>query len=79
MQTISFNDPISIIDDGKWLITVTTCEANNTAFNKTDENYSFSITTPGYWSYRGAADTIKKLKQLLGLRSQMIFNNKLKN
>ena len=36
----------------------------------TDENNSFSFTTPGHWSSRGGAESIYKLQKLLEPESQ---------
>ena len=41
-----------------------------TVLNITDENNSFSFSTPGYWFSRCGAVTIHKLQKLLELRSQ---------
>ena len=50
---------------------MTSFEATNSVCNRTNRNISFSITTPGYWSYRECAETIHKLqKKILELRSQ---------
>ena len=49
---------------------VTSSETTNSVFNITDENKSFSITTPGYWCSRGGAGTIQKIQLLAELRSQ---------
>ena len=43
-------------------------EANNFAFNITDENNSFSKATPGYWTCRGGLATINKLREFLAFR-----------
>ena len=48
----------------------TTFEAINSVFDRTDENKSFSLLTPGRCSFRGVAETIIKLQKLLELRSQ---------
>ena len=74
METFSFSPPINLFEQGKWLLAVMTFEANNSVFTITDENSSFSITAPRYWSSRGGAETIPKLQKLLKLRSQNDFN-----
>ena len=61
METFSFNPPIYLFEEGKWLLAVTSFETTNSVFNITDKNNSFSITTPGYWSSRNGAQTIHKL------------------
>ena len=47
MQTFSFNPPINLPQE-EWMLAVTCFEATNSVFNITDENDSFSITTPGH-------------------------------
>ena len=49
---------------------MTRFKATNSACIITDENNSFSITTPGHWSSRGGAETIHNLQKQLQLRSQ---------
>ena len=70
MQTFSFNPPIKLVEESKWLLAVTSLEATNTVSDITDENKSFSITIEGPWSWRGVAETINKLQTLLQLRSK---------
>ena len=47
MQTFSFNPPISLVEEDKWLLAVRNFEATNSVFNITNENNSFSISIPG--------------------------------
>ena len=49
MEAFSFNPPINLAEEGKWLLAVTYFETTNSVFNITDENNSFSIGTPGFW------------------------------
>ena len=70
METFSFNPPINLSEQGKWLLAVTFFEATNSVLLKTNENNSFSITTPGHWSSRGGAETNIELRELLGLRAR---------
>ena len=65
METLLFNTPTNLDEEGIWLLAVTSFEATNSVFNITDENDSFSITTPGHLSSRGGAETIYKLQKLL--------------
>ena len=46
MQTFSFNSPIKLLGEGKWLLPVTSFESTNSAFIITDKNNSFSIIIP---------------------------------
>ena len=61
MQTLSFSLPIILVKEGKWLLGVTSFECTNSVFNITDENNSFSITTPGHWSSESAKKRTKKI------------------
>ena len=70
MQTFSFNPPINLLEEGKWLIAVSSLECTNSVFNITNKNNSFSITIPGHWETKSAEKTIDELNQLLELRSQ---------
>ena len=70
MQTFSFNPPINLIEEGKWLIAVSSFECTNSVFNITHENNSFSIIIPGHYQDESAEKTIEKLNKLLELRSQ---------
>ena len=45
MQSISFSAPITSIEEGKWLLGVTSFEATNFVFNITDENKFFIFYT----------------------------------
>ena len=70
LGTFSFNPPINSFEEGKLLLAVTSFEAPNSVFNITDENKSFSTSTPSHWSSRGGAEAINTLHQILKLRSQ---------
>ena len=48
MQTFSFNPPINLVEEGKWLLGVSLFECTNSVSNLTNQNNSFSITTPGH-------------------------------
>ena len=41
MQTLSFNPPINLVEEGKWLLAVSSFEATKSVFIITDENKSF--------------------------------------
>ena len=69
MQTLSFSPPLNLIEEGKWLLAVTSFEATNSVFNITHENNTFSIIIPGHWNSKSAEKTIDKLNKLLELRS----------
>ena len=46
MQTSSFSPPIILIEEGKWLMTVSSFECTKSGVNITNENNSFSISIP---------------------------------
>ena len=69
MQTFSFNPPINSVEEGKWLIAVSSFECTNSVFNTTNENNSFSIIIPGHYQTEFAEETIDKLYKLLELKS----------
>ena len=70
MQTFSFNPPIMLLEEGKWLLAVSSFECTNSVFNITNENNSFSIIIPGHYETESAEKTIDELNKLLELRSQ---------
>ena len=69
MQTFSFNPPINLIEEGKWLLAVSSFECTNSVFNITNENNSFSIIIPGHYEDKFAEKTINDLNKLLELKS----------
>ena len=69
MQTFSFNPPINLVEEGKWLLGVTSFECTNSVFNITNENNSFSIIIPGHYQNKSDEKTIDELKKLLELNS----------
>ena len=69
MQTFSFNPPINLVEEGKWLLAVSSFECTNSVFNITNENNSFSIIIPGHYEDKFAEKTINDLNNLLELRS----------
>ena len=68
LQTFSFNPPINLVEEGKWLLSVTSFEAANSVVNITDGNSSFSISIPGHWETKSAEKIIDELNKLLELR-----------
>ena len=69
-QTFSFNPPINLVEEGKWLLAVSSFECINSVFNITNGNNSFSIIIPGHYQNESDEKTINDLKKLLELRSQ---------
>ena len=52
MQTFSISPSKYLCAEGKWLLTVTCFEANNSVLIITDGRNGFSTTEPGYWASR---------------------------
>ena len=69
MQTFSFNPPINLIEEGKWLLAVSSFECKNSVFILTDEINSFSINIPGHWETEFDSKTFAKINELIELRS----------
>ena len=69
MQTFSFNPPINLFEEGKWLLAVSSLECTNSVFNITNENNSFSIIIPGHYQNKSDEKTIDDLNKLLELKS----------
>ena len=69
MQTFSFNPPINLVEEGRWLLAVSSFECTNSVFNITNENNSFSIIVPGHYETESAEKTIDQLNKLLDLNS----------
>ena len=70
MQILSFNPPMNLVREGKWLLKVTSFEATTSVFNITDENKSFSVIIPGHWNTKAAEKSTDELNKLSELRSQ---------
>ena len=69
MQTFSLNPPIILLEEGKWLLAVSSFECTNSVFNITNENNSFSIIVPGQYETESAEKTIDQLNKILDLKS----------
>ena len=69
MQTFSFNLPINLVEEGKWLKAVSLFDCTNSIFNITNENNSFSIIIPGHYQTEVAEKMINDLNELLELKS----------
>ena len=67
MQTFSFNPPINLIEEDKWLLAVSSFECTNPVFNITNDNNSFSIIIQGHWETEFAEKTIDRLLDLRSL------------
>ena len=69
MQTFSFNPPINLLEEGKWLLGVSSLECTNSVFNTTNENNWFSIIIPSHYQTEFAEKMIIVLNKLLELKS----------
>ena len=69
MQTFSFSPPINLVEEGKWLLAVSSFECTNSVFNITNENNSFSIIILGHYKSESAEKTFGELNKLLEFRS----------
>ena len=68
-QTFSFNPPINLLEEGKWLLAVSSFECTNSVFNINHENNSFSIFIPRHYQNESDEKTIANLNKLLELKS----------
>ena len=75
MQSFSFNPPINLIEEDKWLLAVSSFECTNSVFDITNDNNSFSIIIQGHWETEFAEKTIDEVKRLLDLRSLELHVN----
>ena len=69
MQTFSFNPPINLFEEGKWLLGVSALVSTNSVSNITNENISLSIIIPGHYQNKSDEKTIDDLNKLLELKS----------
>ena len=77
-QTFSFNPPINLVEEGKWLLGVSSFECTNSVFNITDENNSFSIIIPGHWETEFVEKIIDEVNRLLDLKSFELHVNEVR-
>ena len=68
-QNFSFNPSKNLLEEGKWLLAVSSFECTNSVFNITNENNSFSIIIPGHYQNESDEKTIDNLNKLLELKS----------
>ena len=70
MQTFYFLPAINLVEEGKWLLRVTSFECKNSVFIKTNKNNSFLIIVPNHWQTESADKTINGLIKLKEPKSQ---------
>ena len=63
-QTFSFSPPINLIEEGKWLLAVSSFECTISVFKITDDNNLFSIIIPGHYETEFAEKIIDELNRL---------------
>ena len=78
MQTFSFNPPINLFEEDKWLLAVSSLECTNCVFNISDENSSFSIIISGHWETEFAEKINDEVNRLLELRSLELHVNEVR-
>ena len=77
-QTFSFNPPINLVEEDKWLLAVSSFECTNSVFNITDDNNSFSVIISGHWETEFAEKIIDKVNRLLEFRSLDLHVNEVR-
>ena len=77
-QTFSFNPPVNLTEEDKWLLAVSSFECTNSVFNITDEKNSFSIILPGHYQNKSDEKTIDDLNELLELKSHELHVEEVK-
>ena len=70
MLTFSFNPIVNLFEEGRLLLAKTSFECMESVFNITNENNSFSISTPGYWNSEDGEELINELNNLIELKSE---------
>ena len=68
-QTFSFNPPLNLLEEGKWLLGVSLFDCTNSVFNITNENNSLSIIILGHYQTEFAEKMINDLNKILELKS----------
>ena len=77
-QTFSFNPPINLFEEDKWLLGVSSVECTNSVFNITDDNNSFSIIIQGQWEIEFARKLIDEINRLIELKSLELHVNEVR-
>ena len=68
-QMFSFSPSINLVQEGKWLLGVSSFECTNSVIIITNENSSFSIIIQGHWETDFTEKIIDEIKRLLELSS----------
>ena len=67
MQTFSFNPQINLLEEGKWLLAVSSLECTNSVYNISNGKNSFSIIILGHYQTKSDEKTIVELKNYYSL------------
>ena len=78
MQTFSFNPPNKLVEEGKWLMAVSSLECTNSVFNITNDNNSFSIIIPGHYQNKSDEKTIDDLNKVSHVKVVRIKGDNIK-
>ena len=70
IENFSFSPPINLVEEGKWLLGVTSFECTNSVSVIANENNSFSVIIPGRWQTNSGKKTIDELNNSLEPKSQ---------
>ena len=68
IQTFSFNPPINLVEQGKWLLGLSSFECTYFVSNITNESNSFSTIISGHYQTEFAEKIISDIKKLLELK-----------
>ena len=69
VQSFLPNPPINFVEEGRWLLAVSSFECTNSVFKIINKNNSFSIIIQGHYQTEIAEKTINVLNKLLELKS----------
>ena len=78
METFSFNPPINLEEESKWLMAVSLFDCTNSVFNIANENNSFSTIKPGHYETEFAEKTIDDPNILLELKPLELHEEEVK-
>ena len=67
LETFCFLPPNNLVEEGKWLLAVSSFQCTKSVFNVAVENDNFSINKPGHWENESAEKSVDELKKLLEL------------
>ena len=70
METFSLSSRIILFEAGRWQKAVNSFRAITSVFNLTDENNTFSFTSPGQRFPPRSVGNVEGVKKLIQLRSQ---------